>query len=49
MNMATELPDISELFKTIIEFLEYLNEYFSEELRRQLKVTQTDSSSVWKP
>jgi len=30
---STEMPDISELFKKIIEFLEFLNGYFSEKLR----------------
>jgi hypothetical protein len=28
-----EMPEISELFKKIIEFLEFLNRYFSEKLR----------------
>jgi len=32
-SSSTELPDISELFKKIIEFLEFLNGYFSEKLR----------------
>ena len=30
---STELPEISNLFKKIIEFLEFLNEYFSGILR----------------
>lgn len=30
---STEFPDISRLFKKIIEFLEFLNGYFSEKLR----------------
>jgi len=31
---STELPNISKLFEKIIEFLEFLNGYFSEKLRK---------------